>query len=130
MLLTRWRPDQLPRLLLPKENQTLTFVLAGIRAPRTARNPTEKSEPYGPEAAEFATRRYLQREVEVEFDTVDKTGGFIGAMYLNKTENVAIALVKEGLGTVHTYSAESLSWVKSLLDAEVSTRSCSLRLII
>ncbi|EJD52667.1 hypothetical protein AURDEDRAFT_111290 [Auricularia subglabra TFB-10046 SS5] len=106
------------KLLIPKENQTLTFVLAGIRAPRTARNSSEKSEPFGPEAYEFATRRYLQRDVEVEFEAVDKTGGFIGAMYFNKNENVALTLVREGLASVHGYSAEGLSWSKQLFDAE------------
>ena len=93
---------------------------AGIRAPRTARNASEKSEPYGAEAAEFATRRYLQRDVEIEIETTDKSGGFIGAVYFNKTENVAVTLVKEGLATVHSYSAEGLSWAKHLHDAEVS----------
>lgn len=93
---------------------------AGIRAPRTARNASEKSEPYGAEAAEFATRRYLQRDVEIEIETTDKSGGFIGAVYFNKTENVAVTLVKEGLATVHSYSAEGLSWAKHLYDAEVS----------
>ena len=93
---------------------------AGIRAPRTARNASEKSEPYGAEAAEFATRRYLQRDVEIEIETTDKSGGFIGAVYFNKTENVAVTLVKEGLATVHSYSAEGLSWAKYLYDAEVS----------
>ena len=107
------------RISLPKDNQTLTLVLAGIRAPRTARNPSEKSEPYGPESFEFATRRYMQRDVEIEIETIDKSGGFIGSLYLNKTENVAISLVKEGLATVHAFSADSLSWSKSLYDAEV-----------
>ena len=93
---------------------------AGIRAPRTARNASEKSEPYGAEAAEFATRRYLQRDVEIEIETTDKSGGFSGAVYFNKTENVAVTLVKEGLATVHSYSAEGLSWAKHLHDAEVS----------
>ena len=93
---------------------------AGIRAPRTARNASEKSEPYGAEAAEFATRRYLQRDVEIEIETTDKSGGFIGTVYFNKTENVAVTLVKEGLATVHSYSAEGLSWAKHLYDAEVS----------
>ena len=93
---------------------------AGIRAPRTARNASEKSEPYGAEAAEFATRSYLQRDVEIEIETTDKSGGFIGAVYFNKTENVAVTLVKEGLATVHSYSAEGLSWAKHLYDAEVS----------
>lgn len=46
-------------------------------APRTARNPSEKSEPYGNEAHRFASK-FMQRDVEVDFESVDKTGGFIG----------------------------------------------------
>jgi staphylococcal nuclease domain-containing protein 1 len=84
------------KLLIPKENVSLTLVLSGIRAPRTARNASEKSEPYGVESLEFASRRYMQRDVEVDFEATDKTGGFIGALYLNKTENVAVTLVREG----------------------------------
>jgi staphylococcal nuclease domain-containing protein 1 len=61
----------------------------------------------------------MQRDVEIEIESTDKVGGFIGALYLNKTENAAIELVKEGLAAVHTYSAEGLSWSKQLLDAEV-----------
>jgi staphylococcal nuclease domain-containing protein 1 len=97
------------------------LVLPGIRAPRTARNPSEKTEPYGSEAAEFSTQRYMQRDVEFEVETVDKSGGFIGALYLNKTENAAIALVKEGLASVHSFSADGLSWARQLYDAEVRT---------
>ena len=53
------------KLFLPKENAKITFVLAGIRAPRTARAGTnEKSEPYGVESHKFASK-YLQRDVEV-----------------------------------------------------------------
>lgn len=96
----------------------------GIRAPRAGRVERDrvevKPEPYGTEAAEFSTRRYLQRDVEVEFETTDKSGGFIGTIYINKTENAAIAIVKEGLASVHAYSAEGLSWVNALLEAEVS----------
>ena len=61
----------------------------------------------------------MQRDVEVEFDSVDKSGGFIGTLYLNKTENAAITLAREGLATVHSFSAEGLPWVKQLYDAEV-----------
>lgn len=107
------------RIYLPKDNQVLTLVLSGIRAPRTARNASETSEPYGQEASDFATLHYNQRDVEIEVHDTDKSGGFIGALYLNKTENAAITLVKEGLATVHAYSAENLSWAKQLYDAEV-----------
>ncbi|KAF9060106.1 transcription factor [Rhodocollybia butyracea] len=111
------------KLLLPKDSQTLTLVLGGIRAPRTARNASEKGEPFGTEAFEFATRRYMQRDVEFEVDTVDKSGGFIGSLYLNKSENAAIVLVKEGLATVHSYSADGLSWSKQLYDAETEAKA-------
>jgi staphylococcal nuclease domain-containing protein 1 len=62
----------------------------------------------------------MQRDVEIEIDAVDKSGGFIGALYVNRTENAAVTLVKEGLATVHTFSAEGLSYAKQLFDAEVS----------
>jgi staphylococcal nuclease domain-containing protein 1 len=61
----------------------------------------------------------MQRDVEFEVETVDKSGGFIGSLYLNKTENVAISLVKEGLAMVHPFSADGLSWARQLYDAEV-----------
>lgn len=52
------------KLYMPKENTKITFVLAGIRAPRTARNANEKPEPFGQEAYKFASK-YLQRDVEI-----------------------------------------------------------------
>ncbi|KXN85362.1 hypothetical protein AN958_11462 [Leucoagaricus sp. SymC.cos] len=109
-------------LFLPKDNQVLTLVLGGIRAPRTARNPSEKTEPYGNESLDFATRRYMQREVEFEVDTTDKSGGFIGALYINKTENAAVELVREGLATVHAFSADNLPWARQLYDAEAEAK--------
>lgn len=93
--------------------------MLGIRAPKTARNASEKSEPYGTEASDFATRRFMQRDVEIEIDTVDKSGGFIGALFINKTENAAVSLLQEGLASVHPYSADTLPWARQLYDAEV-----------
>lgn len=61
----------------------------------------------------------MQRDVEFEVESIDKSGGFIGALYLNKTENVATTLVKEGLATVHSFSADGFSWARQLYDAEV-----------
>jgi len=61
----------------------------------------------------------MQRDVEIEIETTDKSGGFIGALYFNKNENAAVTLVSEGLATVHSFSAESLPWAKQLYDAEV-----------
>lgn len=71
----------------------------------------------------------MQRDVEIEVETTDKVGGFIGTLYLNKTENAAVELVKAGLATVHAYSADSLSWSKQLFDAEVRKYTFSLQVL-
>ncbi|KAJ3335235.1 hypothetical protein HDU93_006087, partial [Gonapodya sp. JEL0774] len=61
------------RVYIPKENVSLTFVLAGVRAPRSARpGSNEKSEPFADVATALATRRCLQRDVELEIENVDK----------------------------------------------------------
>lgn len=64
----------------------------------------------------------MQRDVEFEVETVDKSGGFIGALYLNKNENAAIALVQEGLASVHAFSAENLPWAQQLFTAEAEAK--------
>ncbi len=104
-------------VLVPRENAKLTLVLSGIRAPRSARNPNEKSEPFGQEAHEFANRRCLQRDVEIDVEDTDKVGGFIGTLYVNR-ENFARLLVEEGLATVHAYSAEKSGNANELFAAE------------
>ena len=63
----------------------------------------------------------MQRDVEFEVESIDKSGGFIGSLFLNKSENAALTLVKEGLATVHSFSADGLSWVRQLYEAEVGS---------
>ncbi|EEH33108.1 hypothetical protein PAAG_04161 [Paracoccidioides lutzii Pb01] len=104
-------------ILFPKDNAKLTLVLAGIRAPKSARNPGETSEPFGQEAHDFAYRRCMQRDVEIDVDTTDNFGGFIGSLYVNR-ENFAKVLVEEGLATVHAYSAEQSGHAAELFAAE------------
>lgn len=104
-------------ILIPRENAKLTLVLSGIRAPRSARNPTEKAEPFGQEAHDFAVRRCMQRDVEIDIETTDKVGGFIGILYVNR-ENFAKLLLLEGLATVHAYSAEQSGNATELFAAE------------
>ncbi|KAK6504354.1 hypothetical protein TWF506_002555 [Arthrobotrys conoides] len=109
------------KLLIPKENVRLTFVLSGIRAPRTARNASEKSEPFGPEALEFTSKRAYQRDVEIDVEAIDKANGFIGTMYVNR-ENLAKLLVEEGLASVHAYSAQQSGHGTELFAAEKAAK--------
>lgn len=104
-------------ILIPRESAKLTFVLSGIRAPRSARNPSEKAEAFGQEAHDFANRRCMQRDVEIDVESMDKVGGFIGTLYINR-ENFAKLLLEEGLATVHAYSAEQSGKSTELFAAE------------
>ena len=104
-------------ILIPRENAKLTFVLSGIRAPRSARNPQEKAEPFGQEAHDFANRRCNQRDVEIDVENTDKTGGFIGTLYIHR-ESFAKVMVEEGLASVHAYSAEQSGNANELFAAE------------
>ncbi|KAL4866802.1 hypothetical protein BDV12DRAFT_172284 [Aspergillus spectabilis] len=104
-------------ILVPRENAKLTLVLSGIRAPRSARNPGDASEPFGNEAHELANRRCMQRDVEIDVETIDKVGGFIGTLYVNK-ENFTKILLEEGFATVHAYSAEQSGHATEYFAAE------------
>lgn len=104
-------------VLVPRENAKLTLVLSGIRAPRSARGPGEAGEPFGQEAHDFANRRCMQRDVEIDVETIDKVGGFIGTIYVNK-ENFTKVLLEEGLATVHAYSAEQSGHANEYFAAE------------
>jgi staphylococcal nuclease domain-containing protein 1 len=104
-------------VLVPRENAKLTFVLSGIKVPKSARNPGDASEPFGQEAHDFANRRCMQRDVEIDVENTDKVGGFIGTMYVGR-ENFARALVEEGLAEVHAYSAEQSGHANELFAAE------------
>ncbi|KAK0250750.1 hypothetical protein LTR91_014438 [Friedmanniomyces endolithicus] len=104
-------------VLVPRDNAKLTFVLGGIRAPRSARGPTDTAEPLGKEAHDFANKRLQQRDVEIDIDDTDKQGGFIGTLYVNR-ENFAKLLVEEGLASVHAYSAEKSGNANELFAAE------------
>ncbi|KAJ5280379.1 hypothetical protein N7478_005751 [Penicillium angulare] len=104
-------------VIVPRENAKLTLVLSGIRAPRSARGPSEAGEPFGQEAHDLANRRCMQRDVEIDVETIDKVGGFIGTLYVNK-ENFTKILLEEGFATVHAYSAEKSGHANEYFAAE------------
>ncbi|KAF9879637.1 transcription factor [Colletotrichum karsti] len=104
-------------VLIPRENIKVTLVLGGVRAPRAPGPRGEKGEEFGEEAADLATRRLNQRDVEVDIYDIDKVGGFIGDLYVNR-ESFAKILVEEGLASVHAYSAEKSGNASELFGAE------------
>ncbi|XP_053409481.1 staphylococcal nuclease domain-containing protein 1 [Nycticebus coucang] len=111
------------KLYLPKETCLITFLLAGIECPRGARNLpglVQEGEPFSEEAMLFTKELVLQREVEVEVESMDKAGNFIGWLHIDGT-NLSVLLVEHALSKVH-FTAERSSYYKSLLSAEETAK--------
>nr|XP_020770548.1 staphylococcal nuclease domain-containing protein 1 [Odocoileus virginianus texanus] len=111
------------KLYLPKETCLITFLLAGIECPRGARNLpglVQEGEPFSEEATLFTKELVLQREVEVEVESMDKAGNFIGWLHIDGA-NLSILLVEHALSKVH-FTAERSAYYKSLLSAEEAAK--------
>lgn len=114
------------RLFVPRETRLITFLLAGISCPRAGRSagqggPVMDGEPFGEEALAFTKDMCHQREVEIEVDSIDKAGNFIGFLWLDN-KNLSVQLVEEGLSTVH-FSAERTPYFRPLQIAEDNAKA-------
>ncbi|KAJ1820061.1 hypothetical protein LPJ56_001441, partial [Coemansia sp. RSA 2599] len=105
------------RLVVPKDNIRLTFVLSGIRCPRAPFN-NEAGEAFGAEALALSTRIAMQRNAEFEAEAVDKSGGFIGTLWLSKDQSLTEELLEEGLASIHGPSADKSPYSARLYAAE------------
>lgn len=117
------------RLYIPRENCLATFLLAGISCPRAGRTQggqTIPGEKFGEEALQFTKSLCLQREVEVVADGIDKAGNFIGWLTVEGV-NLSVALVKEGLATVH-FTAERSVHFRALQLAEEQAKQQRLKI--
>ncbi|XP_042223849.1 staphylococcal nuclease domain-containing protein 1-like [Homarus americanus] len=114
------------RLFIPRETCLITFLLGGISCPRATRpapggvGGTLPGEPYGEEALALTKSLVLQREVEIEVDSMDKGGNFIGWLHVDN-KNLSVLLVEEGLSTVH-FTAESSKFYHLLTTAQESAK--------
>uniref|UniRef100_A0A7N6AGU3 Staphylococcal nuclease domain-containing protein n=1 Tax=Anabas testudineus TaxID=64144 RepID=A0A7N6AGU3_ANATE len=111
------------KLYMPKETCLITFLLAGIECPRSSRNlpgGIQVAEPFSDEAMLFTKELVLQREVEVEVESMDKAGNFIGWLHIEGV-NLSVALVENALSKVH-FTAERSAYYKTLVTAEEACR--------
>ena len=69
----------------------------------------------------FNLTMFFVMQVEVEVESMDKGGNFIGWMYIDGV-NLSVALVQEGLSKIH-FTAERSNYYKSLLEAEEPAKS-------
>ncbi|CAL8131754.1 unnamed protein product [Orchesella dallaii] len=115
------------RLYVPSESRLITLILAGISCPRAGRaaggplGVAVEGEPFGQDALAFTKDLCLQRKVEIEVDSIDKAGNFIGVLSI-ENKNLSLALVQEGLATVH-FSAEGTQYNGPLQIAEGNAKA-------
>ncbi|KAK9475044.1 uncharacterized protein V1510DRAFT_388427 [Dipodascopsis tothii] len=117
------------RLVLPRENARIKFVLAGVSTPRAGGAGGETGEPFGDDARDFAARRLLQRDVEIDVTHVDRAGGFFGLLYVpGSKDTFAKLLLDEGLATVDEYSAQQSGVASQLAAAAEAAQAAGLGL--
>lgn len=109
------------KLYIPKETCSIAFSLSGVRCPG-------RDEPYSSEAIALMRRKIMQRDVEIEVETVDRTGTFLGSLWESKS-NVALILLEAGLAKLQTsFGADRIPDVHLLAQAEQSAKRQKLKI--
>ncbi|KAI0243762.1 hypothetical protein L0F63_000717 [Massospora cicadina] len=110
------------KLMVPSQNCKITFLLGGRQVPQ------EVSEPFGEEAYNYVASLVMQRDVTIEVEATDKTGGFIGTMWINSKDSLNCKLLENGFAIVHDYSATHSALAAQLYAAERVAKSKNLRI--
>ncbi|CAN7023243.1 hypothetical protein IGI04_023737 [Brassica rapa subsp. trilocularis] len=109
------------KLYIPKESCSIAFAFSGVRCPG-------RGEPYSEDAIAFMRRKIMQRDVEIEVETVDRTGTFLGSMWESRT-NAATFLLEAGLAKMQTgFGADRIPEAHLLELAERSAKNQKLKI--
>jgi len=115
------------KLTLPKENVLISFVCVGLRCPACARRDGAgaAAEPFGDEALAFTRHHCFQRDVEVEIEALDKTGSFLGSLFLPDKRNHGVLLLEEGLASRIPPAADRSTYADELFHAEEKAKTAN-----
>ncbi len=80
------------KLYVPELSSFISFTVAAVRSPWA-------DDEFGEEACAWARRHFHQRKLEIDVQTVDKGGNFLGDAFFRK-QNVALTLLEEGWASV------------------------------
>ncbi|KAI8544128.1 hypothetical protein RHMOL_Rhmol08G0271500 [Rhododendron molle] len=109
------------KLLIPKETCSIAFSLSGVRCPG-------RNEPFSDEAIALMRRKIMQRDVEIEVETVDRTGTFLGSLWESRT-NMAVTLLEAGLAKLQTsFGTDRIQDAHLLAQAEQSAKRQKLKI--
>jgi len=118
------------RVYIPRETCIITFLLGGISCPRGSRQMPDGSkveaEKFGDEAALHVKEMILQREVEIEVESQDKAGNFIGYLFC-ENQNLSVHLVAEGYASMH-FTADRSNYCNQIQNAQDNAKSSKKRI--
>merc|ERR1719237_1904164 len=113
------------RVYIPRETCIITFLLGGISCPRGGRTMPDgtkvEADKFGDEAALHVKEMILQREVEIEVESQDKAGNFIGYLFCENS-NLSVHLVTEGYATMH-FTADRSNYCNQIQNAQDNAKS-------
>jgi len=117
------------KLLVPKDNLLISFGCAGLRCPQCSRRDgSSAGEPFGDEALAFTRGHCFQRDLEIEVESVDKIGCFLGSLYLPDKRNLGVVLLESGLASRIPPAADRSVHAEALYNAEDSAKKAGLKI--
>ncbi|XP_023328486.1 staphylococcal nuclease domain-containing protein 1 [Eurytemora carolleeae] len=118
------------RVFIPRETCILTFLLGGINCVRSSRSMPSgevvKGDAYGDECLLHVKEMVMQREVEIEVESMDKAGNFIGYMWVDNN-NMSVHLVQEGFASMH-FTADKAQYGNMIKNAEDNAKKALKRI--
>merc|ERR1712142_827811 len=118
------------RVYIPRETCIITFLLGGISCAKGARTMPKgeiiQADPYGDECSHHVMEMVLQRDVEIEVETIDKAGNFIGYLFVDNT-NLSIHLANEGFASMH-FTAGRSPYANQIKTAEDNAKNAKRRI--
>nr|XP_043632985.1 ribonuclease TUDOR 1-like [Erigeron canadensis] len=108
-------------LFVPKEQCSIAFSLSGVRCPG-------REECYSDEALSLMRRKLMQRDVEIEVETMDRNGTFLGSLWESRT-NAGVTLLEAGLARLQTsFRRDKIADAHLLAQAEQLARNQKLKI--
>merc|ERR1712226_868157 len=118
------------RLYIPRETCVITFLLSGVSCPRGDRTMPggvfQEGDPFGNEATTFIKEQIMQKEVEIEVETIDKGGNFIGWCF-DGINNISVQLLEEGFASAFIMGGVRSNYASQIQSAEDSAKRRKVR---
>eukprot|EP00918_Siedleckia_nematoides_P068967 GHVU01150367.1.p1 GENE.GHVU01150367.1~~GHVU01150367.1.p1 ORF type:complete len:928 (-),score=229.92 GHVU01150367.1:425-3208(-) len=115
------------KITIPSMSVAISVVLGGLAAPHMARNEKQgSSEPFAEEGVLWSRREFLQRNVTLSVDSVNRGGSFVGTVWFEK-KNIGAVVLRHGFATTTDFQMPGAHRT-ALLEAEEKAKEEKLKI--